>query len=325
MSTTFSDEPGLAPQDFATQQVRARVAWFYFVGALTQQEIADRLGLTRLRVNKILGQVRADGSVLVDLRMPLAGCVDLEQRLAERYGLGEVSVVPSLDDEAELQRVVGEAAAIMLDRLLQNGMGLGIGWGNTLKAGLRRLTPRVLPDSWVTSIMGGLTRGSGSSTFEVATGYARAISAECYYLTAPLYFPTVESREALLAHHGIRESMRRARSADIALVTCGDMTARSLLVKTPTVSENLEGLLAAGAVGDLLGVFLGKDGLPVDHPLNERVLSLTPAELRSVPHPILASGGSYKTEIIRAVLKAGYVKHLAVDERCAEALLDDRR
>ncbi|MDH7803272.1 MULTISPECIES: sugar-binding transcriptional regulator [unclassified Rhizobium] len=312
-----------AIEDMDAQQIRARVAWLYFIGGLTQQEIADQLGLTRLRINKTLGQLRTDGSVLVDIRLPMANCIELEHKVKARFGLEEVCVIPTLPDEAENQRTIGDAAGGMLDKLLVNGMGLGVGWGKTLTAGLKRLTPRPLSDSWVTSIMGGLTRGSGSSTFEVATGYARAISAECWYLTAPLYFPSAESREALLSHYGIRETMRRARSVDVALVSCGDMTERSLLVQTPTVSENLAALLAAGAVGDLLGVFLDSDGKPVDHPLNERVLSVSPEQLKSVRHSILASGGGYKVNIIRAILRGGYVKRLVTDENCAAALLDD--
>ena len=39
-------------------QLRARIAWYYFVAGLTQQEISDRLGIARARVNKIAGQLR---------------------------------------------------------------------------------------------------------------------------------------------------------------------------------------------------------------------------------------------------------------------------
>lgn len=312
----------LSSQEIEAARTRARVAWLYFVGGLTQQEIADQLGLTRLRINKILGQVRSDGSVVIDIRLPMADCVDLEHRLRERYGLEEVVVVPHLADEADQQRVIGDAAGTLLDRLLQNGMGIGVGWGKTLAAGLKRIAPRPLSDCWVTSLMGGLTRGSGSTTFEVATGYARAISAECYYLAAPLYLPTPEGLALMLSHNGIGETMRRAHAVDMALVSCGDMSSRSLLMQTQTVSESLDSLLAAGAVGDLLGVFLNADGEPVDHPLNERVLSVAPMELRSVRFPILASGGLHKVPIVQAILRAGYVKRLATDEKCAAALLE---
>lgn len=35
-----------------------RVAWLYYVGGFNQEATASRLGLTRARVNKILGEAR---------------------------------------------------------------------------------------------------------------------------------------------------------------------------------------------------------------------------------------------------------------------------
>jgi len=220
-----------------------------------------------------------------------------------------------------MQAVIGEAAGVMLDPMLVDGQGLGIGWGRTLSAAPRRMTQRRHTRSWVATLMGGLTRGSGINTFEVSTGFAKVLGSECYYLAAPIYFPTAESREVLASHYGIAEALRRARLADVALVSCGDMSTRSLLISTQVVTENLDGLREAGAVGDLLGVFLDAEGRPVDHPLNQRVMALALSDLKAIPNSILASGGIYKAPIIRAVLKAGYVKCLVTDEACAEAAL----
>ena len=137
-------------QDISETQIQARVTWYYYVGGLTQQEIADRLGLTRNRVNRIVGQARADGLVRIEVRLPLANCVALEERLKARYELDDVAVVPSTSDPAVQQQVIGEAAGIMLESLLRDEIGLGVGWGRTLRAAGRRLTARRLPGSWVT-------------------------------------------------------------------------------------------------------------------------------------------------------------------------------
>ena len=176
--------------DATEAQVQARVAWYYYVGGMTQQEIANRLGLTRLRVNRIVGQVRSDGLVRIDVKLPLASCVALEERLRARYSLEDVTVVPSISDPDIQQQIIGEAAGAMLDLLLRDGMGLGVGWGRTLRAAARRLTARRLDGSWVTALMGGLTRGSGTNTFEVATEFARTLGAECYYVPALIYRPS---------------------------------------------------------------------------------------------------------------------------------------
>lgn len=311
-----------AASDFADAQMQARAAWYYYVGGLTQQEIADRLGLTRLRVNRILAQARSDGLVQIELRLPLAECVALEARLKSRFALDDVAVVPTADDYDRGQQVVGEAAGGMLDRLIEDGQGLGVGWGRTLRAAVRRLTPRRAAGAWVTSLMGGLTRGSGTNTFEVATEFARALSAECYYVAAPIYCPSPESRSALLTHSGLAEVMRRAREGRVALVSCGDLSERSLLARTHIVQENLAELERAGAVGDLLGTFLDEHGRPVDHPLNQRVMALSPRELKAYPVSILASGGLPKLPIIRAVLNGRHVRRFVTDETVANALLE---
>lgn len=319
--------PALAPPDAPASlsdgeaQLQARAAWYYYVGGMTQQEIADRLGLTRLRVNRLIGQARSDGLVRIDIRLPLTGCVALEEKLKTRLGLDDVTVVPTVPDPDALQQVIGEAAGAMLDSLLQDGAGLGVGWGRTLHAAIRRLSPRRFAGSWVTALMGGLTRGSGINTFEVATEFARILGAECYYVAAPIYCPSPESRSALLTHYGLADVMRRAREGRVALVSCGDLSSRSLLATTHIVSECIPDLRRAGAVGDLLGTFLDAAGRPVDHALNGRVMALSPAELKAYPVSILASGGGEKLPIMRAILRAGYVRRLVTDEATGEGLL----
>ena len=305
----------------ADAQVQARVAWYYYVAGMTQQEIANRLGLTRFRVNRIVGQARSEGLVRIEVKLPLASCVALEERLKARYGLEEVTVVPSVPDLSIQQQMIGEAAGTMLDTILRPDMGLGVGWGRTLYAAVRSLTARKLSGSWVTALMGGLTRGSGANTFEVATEFARTLGAECYYVPAPIYVPSVESRSTLLTHYGLADVMRRAREGDIALVAAGDLSDRSLLASTSLVVESLPALKAAGAVGDLLGSFIDEYGRLIDHPLNERVMALPLDGLKAYPNSILASGGEHKLPIIRAVLNARYVRCLVTDEVVAEALV----
>jgi DNA-binding transcriptional regulator LsrR (DeoR family) len=168
--------------------------------------------------------------------------------------------------------------------------------------------------------MGGLTRGSGTNTFEVSTELARRIGAECYYMAAPIYCPSEDSRQVLLTHYGLAEVMRRTGEIELAILSCGDLSDRSELIVTQIVQENLASLIQAGAVGDLLGTFLDAHGRPIDHPLNRCVMAVAPAELKRVKISILASGGVHKAPVIRAILDAGYVNRLVTDVGAARAL-----
>jgi DNA-binding transcriptional regulator LsrR (DeoR family) len=308
-----------------TEQLRARIAWYYFVAGLTQQEIAERLGIVRARVNKIAGQLRADGSVVVDIRLPLASCVELEEQLKQRFSLKSVTVVPSTEDDEQQRRMIGDGAGVMLDGIISDGQCISVGWGRTLSSSIKRLRVRKLSDSSVVSLMGGLIHGSETNTFEVSTELAKTLGADCYYVTAPVYCPSAESREILLTHSGVNEVMERARKSDVAIVSCGDLTPRTKLTTIDNVLNRLPELKEIGAIGEILGTFLDADGIPVDHPLNQRVIAMAPADLRAIPNSILISGGLYKTEIIQAILSAGYINCLVTDEAVAQRLVSKAR
>lgn len=308
--------------EFHSDREIARVAWLYFVGGMTQKEIADELDTTRLRVNKIIGQVRTAGLVNIEVRTPLADCVELEERLKLRFNLKGAVVVPALIDPIEQQRTIGEAAGELLNSVIaERDLGVGIGWGRTLSFATRRLAIRPNPNSWVVGLMGGVTRASLTNTFEVAMSVAKALGLECHYLTAPIYCSSPESLEALLHNDEIADVLARTEIADVALVACGDLQERSPIPSLRVVKDNLDELERLGAVGETLGYFLKADGALVDHPLNRSVMAISLEALRQKPVSILASGGLYKARIIRATLVGGYVNHLVTDEAVARVLL----
>ena len=307
-------------------QERARVAWLYFVGGQTQQEIAQRLNITRLKVNKIIGQVRESGQIQIRVSLPLVDCIELAEKVAVRYGLAEAIVVPDLDDYLEQKRVIGEAAGAMASELIANrDMGVGIASGRTLSFAVRSLRARPKPESWVVGLTGGVTSGSSTNTFEVATAFARALGVECHYLTAPIYCANRESRDAILLSDELTDVLARTEIADIGLVSCGSLTSETSLTHIRVVKDNLDAVLKLGAVGEFLGYFLDAQGKPIDHFLNDSIIALPPDKLKLKPASILVSGGLNKIPIIRAILRGGYVNRLVTNEGVASALLQGPR
>jgi DNA-binding transcriptional regulator LsrR (DeoR family) len=143
------------------------------------------------------------------------------------------------------------------------------------------------------------------------------LGADCYYITAPVYCPCVESREFLLQHSGVNEVMARARKSDVAIVSCGDLTPRTKLTQINSVNRRIGELKEAGAIG----TFIDVNGAPVDHELNHTVIALPPADLRAIPISLLISGSPYKAEVIHAILASRYVNGLVTDEAVAQSLL----
>ncbi|MFJ5295909.1 sugar-binding transcriptional regulator [Pseudomonas sp. NPDC088368] len=306
----------------AEDQLNIRIAWYYYVNNMTQQQIADRLGITRLRVNKALATCRETGVVQIRINSPLASCIALEDQLQERFGLERVTVVPSPDDPSTIFRVLGVGVAPSIEEYLVDGSIIAVGWGRTLRQAVRELQGRTLPNMTVVSLLGGLHYGSANNTVEIASSLATLFGGSYYYLAAPLFAPSEQYRSMILEEASVQDVLGKARQADLALLTVGDLSERSLMLELGLVNpKDARSLRAAGAVGDLLGRWLDRDGIEVNHPLNRRAISLDPDDLRKIKKVVLVSGGPYKAEIIRAVLLRNVVHELVIDESAALELL----
>ncbi|MFF7710372.1 sugar-binding domain-containing protein [Pseudomonas sp. NPDC007930] len=304
-------------------QLNIRIAWYYYVTHMTQQQIADHFGITRVRVNKALATCRETGLVQFRINSPLASCVALEHALQARFGLQRATVVPSPEDPAQIFRVLGVGVAPTVEAQLRDGCTVAVGWGRTLRQAVRELEARSLPRLTVLSLLGGLHYGSANNTVEIASSLAGLFGGAYYYLAAPVFAPSETYRDMILAEQSVRAVLGQAREADLALLTVGDLTERSLMLELGLVDPaSAQSLRDAGAVGDLLGRWLDRDGREVDHPFNRRAVGLSLEDLAHIKKVVLVSGGPYKADIIRAVLGRGLVHELVIDEAAALRLAE---
>jgi len=306
-------------------QLNARVAWLYYLENLTQAEIGERLGLTRARVNRMLSEARESGLVRISLNSKFAGCAEIEQKLKNQFELHDVVIVPTPEDAKDVASVIGMAAGIYLSRFLEENRlsGIGIGWGATLRETIRHVTPAQYSSLWITSMMGGLSRGLELNTFEIAGELARRLHAQCSYLAAPIYAGSARSRDTILEQEVFKDVLARIEKIELALLSIGDLSPRSLLVRhglPPDVSP--DDLRKAGAVGDVLGQFVDEKGKPVAHGINKRALALPLDRLSKVKTVMLIAGGTNKTKIIAAVLRGKIGNVLISDEKTAASAIE---
>src|SRR5215470_4954542 len=151
----------------AEEELQARVAWYYYVGNLTQQQIATRIGSNRVRVNRLLAAGRESGLVQITINSKIASCVELEQRLMERYGLADAIVVPTPDRAEHVRDAIALGAGTYLSKTITDGLTIGIGWGRTLRAVLRSIRGRNFESLSIVALLGGLSHVSGINTFEI--------------------------------------------------------------------------------------------------------------------------------------------------------------
>lgn len=311
--------------DIADLMIKA--AWLYHVEGLTQAQIAERMNLTRRRVNELLSEALADGLVRVTFTSPLTENVRLEGELCEAFELVEAKVVSTPGDPALLHAVLGRAAAAFLDRVIEahQPRSIGVGWGSTLRHTVHHMTRRQMPHLQIFSMMGGLTRGAEINTFDIVRSFAEVLDARCHYFAAPIYADSEVSRNLIVEQSVFKELLSKAASVDLSFLSVGDLTGNSLQVRYGLpATVNIQDLISAGAVGDLLGHYLDDHGQPTSHPLNSQAISPDLETYRAIGTRIIASGGIHKRSIIGAALRGKLATALVTDADTARWLLDRR-
>ena len=303
------------------EQLAVRVAWCYYELGLTQQEVAARLGVTRVRVNRLLAEARRRGVVRISITSELAENVELEERLKSRFGLDRARVVLAPGDEARVAELLGRIAAEVVAPQLKDGTTIGVGWGVTLRAFADAIPERALAGASVVAMLGSLTRRSSIDTFEAATMLAQRLDAECFYMPGPLICDCEASRATLMQQPSMRDVQDRARRADVAIVSVGGLDSGTIRQAQLIDPEEFASVRAAGAVGNFVGHYIDADAEIIDHPINRRVLGLRPDELRAIARRIMISGGQTKVPALRAILRAGLISEIVIDQPSARALL----
>src|SRR5215831_14372611 len=107
-------------------RLMAKVARMYYMNELRQPEICERLNIHQSTVSRLLKRAEREGIVRIAVSLPPGTHTDIEDAVQSRYGLDEAVVVDCLDEEAQISRDLGAAAAFYLESTLKPTDAVGI-------------------------------------------------------------------------------------------------------------------------------------------------------------------------------------------------------
>lgn len=311
----------------AETDLAVRAAWLSFVGGYTQEQIAQRLGVSRVKVHRLSALAQDLGFVKVSIEHELVNTVAREDQLIERYGLKNCILVPTMDDGANGKAgtiaALGTAGAHFLSRYLDREptTTVGIGWGKTLYAIAEMLLRRPHPKSRFVSVLGSLTRHAAANPYDVIHQLTSKTGADGYIMPVPFIADAVADRSLLMGQKSVGKIVELARRADLYMLGIGGCGPEASAFDFGQVTKaEMDALCAAGAVGDLLGRFFDHTGKIVDCEFNDRVLGLEPDELRGRQVAVIA-GGTDKVAAIKGALAMGLITTLITDETTAVSLM----
>jgi DNA-binding transcriptional regulator LsrR (DeoR family) len=299
----------------------ARVARQFYLEGVSKVDIADRLGISRFRVARLLDSARESGLVRIEIGLP-GGMLDagLSAELCSAFGLTQAFVFNFPDDESPLRQRLGEAAGQVLMDLIKPGDVLGLTWSRTLSGLTAALTQ--LPPCPIVQMTGAVPPPDGRDLLELVRGVARIGGGPAHVFYAPMLLDDAQTAAAIRRQGDIAEAFALVPNVTIAVVAIGAWGPGLSTIYDAITPAEREALAALGVHAEVAGVFIGADGSPRVTPLDSRMI-VTPGPLFTlVPFVLAVAYDPAKSSAVRAAIRGGLVHGLVTHTSLARALLD---
>ncbi|QSX08948.1 sugar-binding transcriptional regulator [Alkalibacter rhizosphaerae] len=294
---------------------------------LKQNEIADRLGISKATVSRIINYAKEVGIVEYKINTPYPEeILWLEKELEKKYRLMEVIIADvESDDEWEIKRAIAREAAKYLNRILKPGMLVGVSSGTTLAEIPRYIENNKINDYTFVPMVGGNGQYIPKiQTNNIALNFARVFKADAKILHAPAMVERIENKRMLVEDPGIKNVLSLTEKLDVALMGIGSSSLQSTvkMIAEFLNHEELAQIQDKGAVADVCNIFVDKDGNGEGFESNDRVIGVTLENIKKTPIRVGVAGHMSKMDAICGVVKTKIINVLITDIGVAKALVE---
>ena len=297
------------------ESLTIKIAWYYYFEGMTQQHVAELLGISRMRVVKLLEKARQTGVIQFKLRKDGETRMHLERTLMEQFGLQDAFVVPAAQSKSMINAGVAEAASMYINERLEEDSYINIGFGSTPRRILNNLATLAEQPLTFISLTGGVSNYLPDTRSNV-------FNARLHLIPTPFLASSAEMATALRNEASVTELSRMISLAKLTVVGIGAMHENATVFKSGFLNHNdLLYLRMQGAAGDLLCHFIDHQGRLIPTPIEERLISTPLAKLKELPNVIGVAAGDSKVEAIHAALMGRYLDVLITDDQTAQRLI----
>jgi len=310
-------------QENARLDEAARAGWLYYIAGNTQDEIARKLGVSRQTAQRLVSLSITEKLIKVRLDHPIAKCLELSERLKQKFEIEFCEVVPSDPDSDSSTLGVAQAAAAELERYFvsQHPVVVAMGTGRMLRAMVDQLTPMDCPQHKIVSLVGNIASDGSASLYDVVSRVADAVRAPHYPMPLPVIATTVHDKALLLAQKPVRNVVELAKQADVTFVGVGTVGDDAALVRDGFVKpEEMRALVKAGAAGEIIGWAFDDRGQLIDGFTNDRVVSV-PLDQPATRKVLALAMAPPRLRAVKGALLGKLINGLITNESMAEHLL----
>jgi deoxyribonucleoside regulator len=301
-----------------------KIATLYYEGGLNQQEIGERLGISRQTASRHIKRAQDLGIVKIQIQSTPEYSPELEFQLETVFHLDEVIVVtPPADTEEAVKETLGKAAAAFMQRRVLPNDVIGVAWSSTVLQCAIQLQRKESRKVTVVQLNGSMDRSSYSTRAEyIIEQIAYAFDGTTASLVAPMFVDHASIKQSLLSDSRTAATLDLATASNLALFGVGNVSEQSNLYKTGYMDDTLLELLrGVGAVGEICGRFYNDQGNICMEELNERTIAVELDNLKTKRVSASIAAGIDKVDAILGMLAGKYCNVLITSDDTAKELL----
>lgn len=301
----------------------ARAAWFYHVAKNTQDEIAQKLEISRQSAQRLVALAVSEGLIKVRLDHPITQCIELAQQLKDKFNLLDCEIVPSDPATPDSSQGLAQCAAAILERYLKSETPktLAFGTGRALKACIDELPSMHCQQHKIVSLLGNMMADGSASAFDIVVTMANRINAKHFPMPLPVIASSAAEKHMLHSLQPVKNIFSLIEQADATFVGIGQMTHYSPLLLDGFINDSeLEMVKNDGAEGEIVSWLYDQYGHLLTNTTNERVVS-APLTINATKPVYGIAAGSDKVKAIHAALQGKLINSLITNEYTAKSIL----
>lgn len=302
----------------------SKILKMYYIDGLTQNEIAYKLSISRIKVARFLYYAREKKLIEIKINVPLGEYDELERGIEKEFNINECRVVPALENKEEIYKYLAVELSDVLDRILVEGEHIGVSWGTTLEGVGKYLNIHKRKNLKILPVCGAVgVEGQEYTTNATTRMFAEKLGGMYYTINIPACLDTREAKDILEKDSNTLQIMRLVNKISTSILAVSDINLDTSFGKLGSFTEkDINYLKKLGIIGILNFEFLSKDGNLVLNKLIERIIRLYPLDaIKNTKNSIMVSFGTQKVDIMRAVLNSKAINIMITDESTARQIL----
>jgi deoxyribonucleoside regulator len=313
-----------------TRETLANIATLYYLADMSQDEIAEMYNISRYKVSRVLKKCKAMKIVEFHINNQLSHYKKLEKQIEELFGLKQVILTLPGSTLEESKTNVGKAAARYLTDNLRNDMMIGLSWGTTVQKMVQHFTPqRKYEDVTFLQLSGNVCSDSVKNQNymdgrEIVQAMAQKAGVNWSVYQVPYIVKNKTLKTLLLNENEIAAHVKKFDKLNMAFIGLGSSAPEKSVSYTSgyITLEESQKLVDEGMGADICGTRVNIRGEICASILTDRVLTISPEELKKTPEVIAVAAGADKALSLVAGARGGFFNHAIIDEIAAFSMIN---